>query len=101
MDMVTCLEWSNKHNSFSNQRSSSVEQEVLAVEQVSRGRLCRRCLASTEDSSELFNNILEITQFWSSEIGAWIKRWFNVLLIRLFRSHSSVPWLDRWLVMTA
>lgn len=99
LDLVTCLDWSSKQQSLLGvQRSSSVQQEVLAVEQVSRGRLCSRCLASTEDNSHLFLQLLEISKFWTSEIGSWIKRWLNVLLIRLFRSPSSVPWLDRWLV---
>ena len=34
MDLVTCLEWTSKQQSSSIQRSSSVQQEVLAVEQV-------------------------------------------------------------------
>ena len=69
LDLVTCLEWSSKQQSvLSVQRSSSVQQEVLAVEQLSRGRLCSQCLASTtEDNSHLLQ-LLEITKFWSSEV---------------------------------
>ena len=34
----------------------------------SRGRLCSRCLASTEDNSHLFLQLLEISKFWTSEV---------------------------------
>ena len=38
LDLVTCLDWSSKQQSLlSLQRSSSVQQEVLAVEQVRKG----------------------------------------------------------------
>ena len=38
LDLVTCLEWNSKQqNVLSVQRSSSVQQEVLAVEQVRKG----------------------------------------------------------------
>ena len=38
LDLVTCLDWSSKQQSLlSVQRSSSVQQEVLAVEQVRKG----------------------------------------------------------------
>ena len=38
LDLVTCLDWSSKQqNLLSVQRSSSVQQEVLAVEQVRKG----------------------------------------------------------------
>ena len=37
-DLVTCLDWTSKHQTLlSLQRSSSVQQEVLAVEQVRKG----------------------------------------------------------------
>ena len=40
LDLVTCLEWSSKQQSLlSVQRSSSVQQEVLAVEQARQVKL--------------------------------------------------------------
>ena len=38
LDLVTCLDWTSKQQTvLSLQRSSSVQQEVLAVEQVRKG----------------------------------------------------------------
>ena len=34
LDLVTCLEWTSKQQSSASPKSSSVQQEVLAVEQV-------------------------------------------------------------------
>ena len=48
LDLVTCLEWTSKHQSDSNQKSSSVEQEVLAVEQV------RKVLEKLDTPTNLF-----------------------------------------------
>jgi len=50
-------------------RSSTVEEEVLALEEVSEGILCKKCLGLTEDSSSSQNqNAIELVQMGASEL---------------------------------
>ena len=86
-------------------KSSSVEEEVLAVEQVrydltiswsetgsnndglinfSQGRLCRKCLAVTEtpSTSDLCLILQQAVTNWSSEVSPVLKRWLQTLIHR-------------------
>ena len=86
-------------------RSSSVEEEVLAVEQVryvmtisgietgshndglinfSQGRLCRKCLAMTEtpNTSDLCLILQHAVTNWISEVSPVLKRWLQTLIHR-------------------
>ena len=86
-------------------RSSSVEEEVLAVEQVrydltksgietgshndglinfSQGRLCRKCLAMTEtpNTSDLCLILQHAVTNWISEVSPVLKRWLQTLIRR-------------------
>jgi len=84
-------------------KSSSVEEEVLAVEQVSQGRLCRKCLAVTEtpSTSDLCLILQQAVTNWSSEVSPVLKRWLQTLIHRVLSHPSSVSWLDKWLVLVA
>lgn len=84
-------------------QSSSVEEEVLAVEQVrydpaisetgshndglinsSQGRLCRKCLAVTEtpNTSDLCLILQQAVTNWSAEVSPVLKRWMQTLIHR-------------------
>merc|ERR1719468_778064 len=84
-------------------QSSSVEEEVLAVEQVSQGRLCRKCLAMTEtpNTSDLCLILQHVVTNWISEVSPVLKSWMQTLLHRVLSQPSAVSWLDKWLVMVA
>ena len=111
LDTVRKLDWAQ-------QRSSSVEQEVMAVEQVrwghvqrlskknrflelffSQGRLCRKCLATTEtpSTSDLYLIFLQAVRKWSSEVGR-----SSEIKFKFTGEHSPLqisPVLKRWLIV--
>jgi len=97
-------------------RSSTVEEEVLALEEVSEGILCKKCLGLTEDSSSSQNqNAIELVQMgaselitqainsvttWTKEIGcgSHMEKTLLLLFSRLWNAHSP-EWLDAWLIL--
>eukprot|EP00092_Neocalanus_flemingeri_P069709 GFUD01085471.1.p1 GENE.GFUD01085471.1~~GFUD01085471.1.p1 ORF type:complete len:432 (-),score=82.52 GFUD01085471.1:1364-2659(-) len=97
-------------------RSSTVEEEVLALEEVSEGILCKKCLGLTEDSpsspnhcptelgqmgaSELISQAIHSVTTWTKEIGcgSHMEQTLQLLFSRLWNAHSP-DWLDAWLML--
>lgn len=92
-------------------RSSTVEEELLALQQVSEGLLCRRCLGLTEPVSPQDLVVLGTSQLLEragSAVSCWAKKsgvgssWDRVLLsiASRLRNSTSPIWLDIWLGLT-
>jgi len=97
-------------------RSSTVEEEVLALEEVSEGILCKKCLGLTEESStslnhsptelvqmgasELISQAIHSVTTWTKEIGcgSHMEQTLQLLFSRLRNAHSP-DWLDTWLTL--
>jgi len=97
-------------------RSSTVEEEVLALEEVSEGILCKKCLGLTEDptsspnhsptelvqmgASELISQAIHSVTTWTKEIGygSHMEQRVQLLFSRLWNAQSP-EWLDVWLML--
>jgi len=92
------------------ERSSTVEEEMLALHPVSEGLLCRRCLGHTDPMSpqELISlGASRLLDKAGDSISTWTKeQWLSSnspesnLIIFLSRLPPSPQWLDRMLAVT-
>jgi len=115
--LASSLEAARRHSERCRPtRSSTVEEEVLALEEVSEGILCKKCLGLTEESSssqnhtptelvqmgasELLSQAIHSVTTWTKEIGYGSHMEQSLLLTfrRLWNAPSS-EWLDVWLIL--
>jgi len=92
------------------ERSSTVEEEMLALHPVSEGLLCRRCLGHTDPMSAqelLALGASRLLDKAGSHLSTWTKeRWLATnspernLILLLSRLPPSPPWLDGLLAVS-